>query len=257
MSSLKSWCKTKTEKVKNNRLTLVEGDPKKISDAIDEIAKAIPEHYTSPERVARVMRNLGKNGAAKLIEDKLPTSKNIRSGDLGEILGSLYVSEFTKYATGINRLRWKDHREMAMRGDDIIAVRPTHDGKAKFLKGEAKSNAFLSATTVSKARTALKSNNSRPSSHALSFLAERLHETGEHDLADLIDAALLKEGIRLRQVSHLMFTFSGNDPRTVLHDDLRSHKGRVTQLSVGLRVKQHQAFIKAVFEKVIANGSDD
>ncbi len=86
------------------------------------------------------------------------------------------------------------------------------------------------------------------------FLADRLHDRGQSGLADLIDEAQLGKGIKLSQVSHLMFTFSGNDPAPFLRNDLGAYKGKVLQHSVGLRVHKHQAFIKAVYKKVIADG---
>ncbi len=256
MCKINTWCSATDEKVKTHQLRILEGDPAKITIGVEAIAKVVPNHYASKERVAQLMRKLGKKKTAKFIEQKLPTSKSIRSGDLGEILGASYVAEFTGYTTGINRLRWKDHREMAMRGDDIIALRPDPSDKVKFLKGEVKSNMSLSGSTVAKAHKALQSNNGRPSGHALSFLADRLHEKGEHALADLIDAAQLRDGIKPSQISHLMFTFSANDPRKLLRNNLNTYKGKILQHAVGLRITGHQAFIKAVYEEVIANGGN-
>ncbi len=255
MAKIDKWCASSDEKVKSHNLRTLEADPSKISTGIEAVAKIVPNHYASEERIARLMRRLGKTKAAKYITDKLPSSKSLRSGDLGEILGASYVTEFMNFPTGIKRLRWKDHRNMAMRGDDIIAVdADSSTKKIRFLKGEVKSSASLSAATVSKARTALRKDNNRPSPHALSFLADRLYENGQIGISDLIEEAQLGKGIKLSQVSHLMFTFSGNDPAPFLRNDLNAYKGKVPQHSVGLRVHKHQAFIKAVYKKVIANG---
>lgn len=255
---LKSWVKTKkTNVATNKRLSVLSCDPAMTHDAIAEVAAIVPDHYASSMHLARVLERLGKDAAAKLLIEKMPTGKSIRSGDLGEILGATYVAEFTRYGTGVNRLRWKDHREMAMRGDDIVAVRIKSNGEPRFLKGEAKSNVKLSKTTVRKAREALRSHNNRPSGHALTFLASQLHSEGTHDLADVIDEAQLVDGIALRQVTHMVFTFSGNDPTTILTNDLKSYRGRVRQTSVGIKTDEHQEFIKAVFEKVSVDGEDD
>ncbi len=255
MAKIKKWCGTTDESVNGHLLRMLDAIPSKIDNGVEAIAKIVPGHYASEERIMRLMRRLGKDKAAAFIEQKLPISKNIRSGDLGEILGASYVAEFTDFKTGINRLRWKDHREMAMRGDDIIAVLvDTSQEKIKFLKGEVKSSVSLSTTTVEKARKALLNNQGRPSAHALSFLADRLYEKGQNQIADLIDEAQLIKGIKQSQVSHLMFTFSGNNPASLLRKDLNAYTGKISQFAVGLRVKEHQAFIKAVYEKVIANG---
>ncbi|MGS2804649.1 hypothetical protein [Nocardia sp. MW-W600-9] len=83
-------------------------------------AALMPRQYAA----ASILRRLGKPRAAEYLENKLPTSAatNTRFGDLGEIIGSHYAARDLGYRM-IARLRWKDHREMPMRGDDILGVR--------------------------------------------------------------------------------------------------------------------------------------
>jgi hypothetical protein len=54
-----------------------------LSAGIDATAAIVPGHYASEEHGARALARLGKPRAAALIEGKLPTTKQIRSGDLG------------------------------------------------------------------------------------------------------------------------------------------------------------------------------
>lgn len=251
MPKLTAWCQIKKTKVKSHRLDTIEAVPTQLPAGISAVAKAIPSHYASEERVADLMRKLGKKATASYIEEKLPTSTSIRSGDLGEILATDYVADFTNYTTSINRLRWKDHRNMAMRGDDIVAVEVVSPSKINFLKGEVKSSKAISKQTIARARAALRRDRGRPSAHTLSFLADRLHAKGEHQAANLIEKAQLVSGIKRSQVAHLLFVFSGSDPTAHLTADLSAYKGSNLQHAVGLRVQGHQAFIKAVYEKVI------
>src|SRR6202011_2875140 len=86
-------------------------------------AAIVSGHYASEEQVARALARLGKPAAAALILGKLPTTKGIRSGDLGEIYATEWIDAHSGgYRAPIKRLRWKDHRNMAMRGDDVIAI---------------------------------------------------------------------------------------------------------------------------------------
>jgi hypothetical protein len=249
------WCGRKDQKVNGHELTILIGLSAKLGLARDELAAVVPAHYAAEERIAGIMSRLGKQRAADYIRHKLPTSKNIRSGDLGEILGSEYIEDATDYEVAVNRLRWKDHRNMAMRGDDIIAIKIEKPGsKPEFLKGEVKSRVAISGPVVAEARKALRKNNSRPSPHALSFIADRLHSEDETDLADAIDDAQLKDGIALKQVAHLLFTFSGNDPKEFLTSHLQGYAGKVRQIAVGLHVGTHQKFIREVYKKVVAGG---
>jgi len=92
--------------------------------------------------------------------------------------------------------------------------------------------------------------------HRLSFISARLLELGNAPLADAIDDALLLRGTSLNDVTHLLFTFSGNDPSALLTTSLQSYSGEVTQWGVGLRVNEHAAFIGAIYDRVIANANN-
>lgn len=254
MANIKSWCGRTDSKVKTHDLRYLEADPGLLPHAVTSVAAVVPGHYTAADRVADILRRLGKAAVAEYVETKLPQGTKSRSGDLGEILAASYITEFTGYTMGIYKLRWSDHREMAMRGDDILGIRIDPTVKVKFLKGEVKSRATLGKQTVDEARTALTSSNGRPTPHALAFVADRLFETGETALAEAIDEYQLKQRIEIKQLSHLMFMFTGNNPTNLLTANLTAYTGTIRQIAIGLRVSTHQAFIKEVYEKVIADG---
>jgi hypothetical protein len=255
VSKFAKWCASTKAVVGRWELTVLNAKPAKINDAVSLVAEAVPLHYVSKDRVADLLKRLGKAKAAKFIEDQLPTTKAVRSGDLGEILGVTYLTEFTPFKLGVMRLRWKDHRNMAMRGEDVLSF--AIDAKTKklsILKGEAKSRVSLNTGTITAARKALASNNGRPSAHAMAFIATRYFEQGDKKMTDILDRAQLDDQVATSQITHMMFTLSGNDPTTILRNDLENYKGNIKQISVGLRVQMHQEFIKRVFEQVIIDG---
>jgi len=115
--------------------------------------------YASPDRIAHILEKLGKSKAAAYVREKLPKGNKPRSGDLGEILATQYIDECTEYDVPIRRLRWKDHREMAMRGDDVIGIGSAEvDLPIRFIKSETKSRLALSTAVVLEARLALNDN---------------------------------------------------------------------------------------------------
>lgn len=219
-------------------------------------AAAVPGHYAAEERVARALRRLGKPGAADLVTGLLPQTKQIRSGDLGEIYATEWIDAHSGYRVPIKRLRWKDHRNMAMRGDDVIGmILDQATQRLRFLKTEAKSRASLRAQTLTEARAGLDKDSGRPSSHALSFISARLLELANEPLADAIDDALVRHGIPSASVQHLLFTFSGNSPQALLTQSLQAYPGQINQWGVGLHVDGHAAFVGAVYDRVIANAN--
>lgn len=258
MVQLSDWCSTSDSTVNTHLLRIITADPDKLDVGVEAIAEIIPTHYASEEHIARILDRLGKPAAAELLKSKLPTTKSIRSGDLGEILSTEWINSQTPYQVPIKRLRWKDHQNMAMRGEDVIGLILDPDtNRLKFLKTEAKSRINLSAQVVNEARGALEKDAGLPSPHALAFVSARLLENGETDLADAIDDAQLKHGIPQQNVLHLLFTFSGNSPEIYLTNSLENYEGSISQWSVGIRVRAHANFIKNVYEQVIENAEND
>lgn len=252
------WCSTADTPVGNNTLRVLTGHPAHLGVGVQATATVVPGHYASEEHVARALRRLGKPAAAAPIEEKLPTTKAIRSGDLGEIYATEWIdAQSNGYRTPIKRLRWKDHRNMAMRGEDVIGMlQDPQSMRLHFLKTEAKSRAALSNQTLTEARAGLDKDGGLPSPHALSFVSARLMEMEDLPLADAIDDALLKHGIPKENVRHLLFTFSGNAPDALLTAALQAYPGEFNQWGVGLRVEGHGAFIGAVYDQVIANANN-
>lgn len=255
MANINSWCDVASSKIGTHDLHVITVKPGRLAVGTKEVAQSIPGHYVATPYLARVLRRKGKPQAAAVLEARLPTNKKIRSGDLGEILGTAYVNELTGYHIGVLRLRWKDHRNMAMRGDDLIGLAEDADGRALFLKGESKSGAAMGNAVIANARTALASADQRPTPHALSFMAEKYLDAGDEHRCNLIEDATLDTGVALHQVEHLLFTFTGNAAAGLLTTHLETYAGGVHQSAVNFRIDTHQDFIRDVFEMVIANAN--
>jgi hypothetical protein len=251
-------CETQHIAVGAHGLKKLKARTQHLADGQNAIAAAIPTHYASEERIASSLERLGKPAAADFIRQKLPTSKSIRSGDLGEILATEYIIEQTAFSVPVKRLRWKDHRNMAMRGDDIIGIqRNAGTGRLRFLKAESKSRVTLAAGVLDSARQGLDKDGGLPSPHALSFISDRLFEAGQNVLVDAIDAEQLQHGIQPGAVTHLIFTFSGNDPAPLLQTSLAAYAGGISQSGVGVQVETHVDFVNAVYDAVMADAVDD
>ena len=258
MARFNDWCTSANAAVGNHGLRILTGEPAKLTAGIEATAAVIPGHYAAEEHVSRVLARLGKPAAAALIENKLPGTKRMRSGDLGEIFATEWIDAHGGgYFAPVKRLRWTDHRDMPMRGDDVIAIlADPQSNRLRFLKAEAKSRGTLTAQVLADARAALDKNGGCPLAHSLAFVSARLVDIGNLPLADAIDEALLKHGIPTENVRHLLFTFSGNAPDALLTASLQDYEGKVPQWAVGLRVEGHADFVGAVYERVITNANN-
>lgn len=257
MVQFNDWCDSADVPLGNHHIRVMTGRQAHAAVGIQVTAAVVPAHYAAEERIAHALQRLGKPAAAQLIIDLLPQTAQIRSGDLGEIYATEWINAHSGYRASIKRLRWKDHRNMAMRGDDVIGLildPATH--RLRFLKTEAKSRITLRAQTLEEARTGLDKDGGLPSSHALAFISARLLELGnEMPLVDAIDDALCRHGIPMNSVKHLLFTFSGNAPEALLTQALQAYPGPIGQWGVGLHVDGHAEFVGAVYEQVIANAN--
>jgi hypothetical protein len=112
---------------------------------------------------------------------------------------------------------------------------------------EAKSRAALASATVSEASAALMKNAARPNPSTLAFVSKRLRELGRDGDAVLIER-LQRQEVRERNIEHLLFTFSGNNPTAILSKHTASPKPSVARRLVGIYLTDHQEFIKVVFE---------
>jgi len=256
MIHFNNWCDFSDTSIGTHNVRVITSRPADILTGINATAAVVSGHYAAEERVARALARLGKTEAAKMVTDLLPQTSQIRSGDLGEIYATEWINAQSGYRAPIKRLRWKDHRNMAMRGDDVIGMILDPDSqRLRFLKAESKSRISLRAQTLAEARAGLDKDGGIPSAHALSFISARLLELGELPLADAIDDALLRHGIPVDSVRHLLFTLSGNSPQALLSQTMRAYAGPITQWGVGLHVDGHAAFIGAVYEQVIADAN--
>ena len=258
MVQFNDWCDSADTPLGNHHVRVMTGRPADAATGIQVTATAVPAHYAAEERIAAALARLGKVAAAQMITNLLPQTPQIRSGDLGEIYATEWIDAHSGYRAPIKRLRWKDHRNMAMRGDDVIGMLlDPATQRLRFLKTEAKSRIDLRAQTLEEARTGLDKDGGLPSSHALSFISARLMELGtDAPLVDAIDEALYRHGIPPESVKHLLFTFSGNSPQALLTQALQAYPGPIGQWGIGLHVNGHAAFVGAVYDRVIADANN-
>jgi hypothetical protein len=218
----------------------------------DRLAETMRSHYERLDRIAEDVARLGYEGAAELLRTVLPRNARARSGELGEILATELVEEKTGFRVPVRRLRYKDGREMALRGDDFIGAAYDPDDKLWLLKGEAKSNKTLGKTTITQARDALSRHAGRCTPESLLFVANRLLDSDDEDDVELgrtIRDGIGDKTIRANRVDHMLFTMSGNSPPSALKADLDEASTDRTHYVVNLRVEDHPEFIADMYAK--------
>lgn len=223
-----------------------------------ELSGCIRSHYDDMERIAEDIRDLGYPHAAAILAERMPRSARARSGELGEILATELVEEQMGYAVPVRRLRYKDGREMALRGDDLIGIRVDAEDHLHLLKGESKSRAALAGATITEARAALSRDGGRPTATSLLFIADRLmdHADERRALGRKIRNEVVTRAAPPGRIGHVLFTVSGNATPQALRDDLQAADTIRPQVAVHLRIEDHQEFIRTSYERALALGNN-
>lgn len=248
-----TWCEADEET--SGRKTLWRAKEKEGAreEVLEEIARRTRSHYVSDLEIAHFLEASGYHHAAKAVKEQYPDKPTGRSADLGEILGTEIIEEWCKHKVPIRKLRDKDHREQAMRGEDVIGIKIDDQNRLCLLKAEAKSARSLAEATVIKARNALDHNYGRPTAHAMMFVARRLlksdsaedQEIGKRLLQESVQSAVPKS-----RLSHCLFAFTGNKAGEMLDNDFENAEEGRDQFIIQLRVRDHGDFVRTVFEKV-------
>jgi len=252
------WCEpTKEEDERKRYWTYVESDGGR-DEIREDLAEIIRSHYDRLERIAEDVKRLGYKVASEILSTAMPQTPKGRSGDLGEILATELVEEEVGLRVPVRRLRYKDGRNMAMRGDDFIGAGYFGE-KLWLLKGEAKSNKVLGRATVESARKVLNRDNGRCTPDSLLFVANRLLESDDPDDNELgrslRDEVGLKS-LRADHIGHMLFTISGNGPHASLKEDLEATGTNRDHYVVNIHVEDHQDFIAAMYLEAESLGDD-
>src|SRR5438105_4634609 len=118
----------------------------------DDLVERVRSHYDKLEQIADDVERLGFPGTATILRERLPRTARERSGEMGEIIATEFIEYYTGFRVPVRRLRYKDGREMALRGDDYVGIDEDEQERLLFLKGEAKSGRAVPKGVVADAR---------------------------------------------------------------------------------------------------------
>jgi hypothetical protein len=258
ISLFDTWCESDRNESNGKHLWKLSEKQSGRSQVEEHLYVTVRAHYDRIDRIAEDVEQLGFAIAATTLRERLPRTKKARSGDLGEILASELVEEEMGFDVPIRRMRYKDGREVPLRGDDFIGVKYGRDEGLRLLKGEAKSRAVLGKTTITEARKALNRDNGRCTPCSLLFVADRLldRDGDQRELGRVLRKEVGTKTLVPARIDHVLFTLSGNAPPAALEEDLQAAEEGRNHTVINIRIEDHQTFIADVYEGA-ANLGDD
>lgn len=252
MGIFSDWCDFTRRYGGAKRLLLLQEKGAARQNIEKPLAQKIRSHYRDLEAIAVDVAELGYAGAASILKEKMPETSRQRSAELGEILATELTEEEFQYSVPVRRLRYKDGREMPMRGDDFIGIKGDSQSNLCILKGESKSKRALSRETVKNARAVLSRDDGHPTPISILFVADRLAESPDStrvSLGRLLTRVVAAGSLASNRIEHMIFTLSKNNPEVALSDDLASADSARPHVSVNLRIDDHKEFIATVFSQ--------
>jgi len=194
------------------------GSRQKILEALRD---AVRDHHVHPAAVAGALARRGFQAASEFLAARLPVDGRTRMGNFGEVLASEHLRQRYGYDMPVFKLRFMEHANMPMRGEDVVAFR-LRDGRVivGLCVGEAKtSQAFRSAEVVDAHRRLGTAYHPHPVS--LAMISNILHDAG-NALGDQVDQVLETLGTRSFPRDNWIFIITGNrpeDPFSVLQKE--------------------------------------
>ncbi len=209
-----------------------------------ELETLVADHFVGQKAVLKMG---GYKKALKTIVNSLPSSKRTQSGDLGELLATEYVDAQTSFTVPIRKLRWKSDRQMPLHGNDVIGIEILKSGKARVLKGESKSAATISSTTIKGAVEGLDRHDGRPNPSTLAFIVKRLYDEDRDEEAQRFEAMLADGALTTRDVQHFIFTLAGKDPCALLAAAPKAKKAAIKRQLAAVVIPDHAGFVTSVY----------
>jgi hypothetical protein len=258
MSLFDEWCSIASDEDRRKRLLKLAEKSGGRATIDRRLIRAVRSHYDRLDRIANDVAELGYGTAATILKERLPRTDRARSGELAEILATEFTEAKLNFNVPVRRLRYKDGREMALRGDDFIGAGYDENNGLWLLKGESKSRKRLGKSTVAEAREALiaKMAAARQAPCFLSPIVcwKVMAKTPTWGGPSARRSA--PRPLPPSRIDHVVFTLSGNDPIAALKEDLEAAATDRNQTSVNIQIEDHEEFIASVYEKAGDLGND-
>ena len=212
------------------------------------ISSAIVDHHFHRARIADRLADLGYSEAAAFFADELPKTNNTRKGNFGEVIASEHLIQRYGFRMPVFKLRFRDVRDMPMRGEDIVAFRMNQEGQIEeVIVGEAKTVVRYRGSTVKEAHDRLREAY-YPRPMTLSMLSEILYESGNAETARQIDR--VSDALARGDFDRSNWIFLINEKQPADAFACLDDKNQIPNLNcIGIELPGLTEFINSLFER--------
>ena len=242
-----------TDRKKHRKL---EENPAFRSAAIDKLAEWIVESHATDLQLRMIDKQrarLDKHGLSRFVDilHVLPRTDTTQKGNLGEIVLIEYLKESRHFTPLVHKLHYNPNPDQSMKGDDVLLFKKDNLTD-EVIYGECKFRGTPKAEIVDEIVGNLEGLKKLPIS--MGFVANRIDETGNHDLAEQLMDLQVKIYNGEVPVTNVGFLISKSSKRAgcgtsaIVEENLDSDNPRLVMISLGVEKPVDivtQAFQKA------------
>jgi hypothetical protein len=220
--------------------------------AVKHLRAMIVRHHTSPEALKRseehmkAMKRLGLDCEQTRLR-RFPTTPTTQKGNLAEIVLAEYVVAASDLVLPVYRLRYNPNVDQSMKGDDVLAfdldVKP-----ARIIVGEAKFRGASSAAAVKEIVEGLLRSHKGGVPVSLQFVADRLFEDQQEDLANRVLACARLFALGELRIDYVGMLLSDTQAAARVDDATPGSLHRLAMISLGM--SNPDSLVAACYKKL-------
>ncbi len=203
-----------------------------------ELRNVLIKHHASEEMIAqdqRKIKNLRAQGYSVTDANihRFPRSDTTRKGNLGEVFLAEYICATSGADLPVCRLRYNPNVEQSMKGDDVLAF-DFSSQRPRIIVGEAKFRGTPSKEAVRDIVCGLVRSHQAGLPASLQFVADRLYEVNNTDLADRVEDCSLKMTLGRLDLSYVGLLLSDTNSKSNVDQHTEESLRRLVMISLGM-----------------------
>ena len=205
---------------------------------VEQLRAALIEHHVSAAMIAQDRRKIKNLRALGYPIDeasvrRFPTSDTTRKGNLAEVFLAEYICAASGACLPVYRLRYNPNIEQSMKGDDVLAFDFTSK-RPHIIIGEAKFRGTPSKKAIQDIVSGLVRSHQAGLPASLQFVADRLYELNQIELADRVEDCSIKMAQGRLDLSYVGLLLSDDKSKSKVHEHTTAELRSLVMISLGI-----------------------
>ncbi len=205
---------------------------------VEQLRAALIEHHVSAAMIAQDRRKIKNLRALGYPIDeasvrRFPTSDTTRKGNLAEVFLAEYICAASGACLPVYRLRYNPNIEQSMKGDDVLAFDFTSK-RPHIIIGEAKFRGTPSKKAIQDIVSGLVRSHQAGLPASLQFVADRLYELNQIELADRVEDCSIKMAQGRLDLSYVGLLLSDDKSKSKVHEHTTAELRSLVMISMGI-----------------------